>query len=310
LVTSIKDNKHLACIAHGQPADLDGLGGPFKISHIDVPVFLPGTLRASFAETGPTGGKERDIPVEEAIRPPWIDKDVYSAEASEVAEYSKLCVLYRELFHSPSIIHPLLLQTAKPYDGMSVHSVEQAVDYLVASIASKESSTARDSYVGGAGSRQIASLPDVLAPKGWLPEQQADGTHLWKPHKDVAGKWLLGADSVDDFQVSGGFHPNAVTGLRFSEGNESILKSPDEMKFGSKLEFLDLENTSLGSRLQPDTSVSITEEAAIRADPRAPRAYRVKEYADDISGSATLRQVGFGSGIKFITTPPGIGKKG
>ena len=83
-----------------------------------------------------------------------------------------------------------------------------------------------------------------------------------------------------------------------------------KLKFGSRLEFLDLETTrELGSRLMPEEKVTLGEDTSIRLDPRAPRAKRVAEYLQDIGGTSALRKLDFGS-TGFTTTPDGRGGKG
>ena len=124
--------------------------------------------------------------------------------------------------------------------------------------------------------------------------------------------------TTEDYQVSGGFHSNAVTGYRFSTDGTSNVPpgDPDSLKFGSGLEFLDivaLKNSNgtekfLGSRLFEGGEAKISSTEAVRADPRARRANRVKLYIDDIDGSTAIRHVP--AGTFFNRTPSGIGKKG
>ena len=94
------------------------------------------------------------------------------------------------------------------------------------------------------------------------------------------------------------------------------MSNPDDLQFGSGLEFLDivaLKDSSgaekfLGSRLFEGGEAKISSTEAVRADPRARRAKRVKKYIDDIFGSSALRHVP--KGTMFKRTPSGIGKKG
>lgn len=279
-----------------------------------VPVKLPGsTLTATLSPPATGAQYDRSLPVEEAIRPPWIDKDTYSSALSTRDTFTKLDLHYRHLFGSPSIIHRLLVNGTTPYDGMDVHSVEQAVDFIVADAGSiiDEPETVLNSYTSALTTRPIASLPDVLAPKGYVPSKDTLGRIHWTFDPSLRSK--------ADLQVSGGFHSNAVTGLRFSkDGKNSNADgvSPSDLEFGAALEFLDLVGLTgpdgtprvLGSRLTEGEAEEINSATAVRADPRAPRAKRVKRYLDDINGSSALRQVP--DGVTFIKTPPGVGRKG
>lgn len=279
----------------------------FGTSQINVPILLPGdTLTVAYAESQGSVAGSRDLPIEEAIRPPFIDKGVYTNAPSNTEGYAKIDLLYRHLFNSPSIIHSLLQASATPYDGMDVHSVEQAVDYVVATAATQEDGDSQRSYAAAITSRPIASLPDILAPKGWVPTLKSDGTYQWNSTKSPSGVWGV---EKDDIKLTGGFHSNAVTGRHNGLSGTSEVSSPGEtLKFGSRLEFLDLENT-LASRLQTEAKVTLGEDASIRLDPRAPRAERVKEYVADIGGTSALRKLDFGS-TGFIRTPSGRGEKG
>jgi len=280
---------------------------PIRYSTASIAIKLPGsTLTVSLAPAASSVSYDRSLPVEEAIRPPWIDKNTYSAQKSDVEGLTKLDLHYAHLFGSPSIISTLLREGATPYDGMDIHSVEQAVDYLVADAGTRsaEEDSVLNSYTTALTTRPIATLQDVLAPKGYLPETK-QGQRVWKLDESLK--------SSVDLQVSGGFHSNAVTGLRFSKGGESKvegLSDINELEYGSALEFLDLVGTAspLGSRLSPGQADSISSADAVRADPRAPRAKRVKRYLDEINGSSSLRQVP--DGVTFIKTPPGVGREG
>lgn len=286
---------------------------PLYISAV-IPIKLPGsTLTATLSPPATGAEYDRSLPVEEAIRPPWIDKDTYSSALSTKDTFTKLDLHYRHLFGSPSIIHRLLLNEATPYDGMDVHSVEQAVDFIVADAGSliDEPDVVLNSYTSALTTRPIASLSDVLAPKGYLPVRDSLGRISWQFDESLTSK--------QDLQVSGGFHSNAVTGLKFSKDGKSSNAdgvSPDSLEFGAALEFLDLVGLTgpdgtprvLGSRLTEGEAEEISSATAVRADPRAPRAKRVKRYLDDINGSSALRQVP--NGVTFIKTPPGVGRKG
>lgn len=287
---------------------------PLYISAV-VPIRLPGsTLTATLSPPATGVSYDRSLPVEEAIRPPWIDKNTYSSARSTKAGFTKLDLQYLHLFGSPSIIHRLLLGQATPYDGMDVHSVEQAVDFIVADAGtlSDEPDKVLNSYTAALTTRPIATLPDILAPKGYLPKRDSLGRIYWERDSSLTSK--------EQLQVSGGFHSNAVTGLKFSKdgknSNVDGLTNIDDLEFGAALEFLDLVGVKgpdgtprvLGSRLSDGQAEEISSATAVRADPRAPRAKRVKRYLDDINGSSALRQVP--NGVTFIKTPPGVGRKG
>jgi len=280
-----------------------------------IPVKLPGSTLVATLKPPATGPNfDKDLPVEEAIRPPWMDKNTYSSELSPTATFTKLDLHYEHLFGSPSIIHRLLINEATPYDGMKVHSVEQAVDLMVAEAGAitDEPQTVLNSYTSALTTRPIATLPDILAPKGFIPKSDGSGGIVWTFDASLISK--------EDLQVSGGFHSNAVTGLKFSKDGTTSkvegLNSIGELEFGAALEFLDLvglkdssgQTKVLGSRLSSGEAEEISSATAVRADPRAPRAKRVKRYLDDINGSSALRQVP--DGVTFIKTPPGVGRKG
>lgn len=283
-----------------------------SVLSVAVAVNLPGSeLKITYAAPPDVGGSVRGLPVEEAIRPPWVDDEFYSSKVSSSdPTKTNLDLLYEHLFHSPSIIHRLLLADAKPYDDMDVHSVEQAVDFLEADAGQFDTDSARNTYTDGITSRPIASLPDLLAPKGYLPRIES-GEIVWKDYRSSTM-------TTEDYQVSGGFHSNAVTGYRFSTDGTSNVPAgdPDSLRFGSGLEFLDivaLKNSNgtekfLGSRLFEGGEAKISSTEAVRADPRARRANRVKLYIDDIDGSTAIRHVP--AGTFFNRTPSGIGKKG
>jgi len=301
--------EHKALAAFGEMSEIYDIGaiqsdptGRFAPVQIDVPVLLPGdTLTIAYKGSSGSVAGSRDLPIEEAIRPPFIDKGVYTNAPSEEEGYSKIDLLYGHLFGSPSVIHNLLLAGATPYDGMDIHSVEQAVDYIVATASIQEGT--QQSYVSALTSRNIASLPDILAPKGWKPKPASEGGYLWEYDAGTSAK---------DIKLTGGFHSNAVTGKSHIglKGVSEISEVGQKLKFGSRLEFLDLETTrELGSRLMPEEKVTLGEDTSIRLDPRAPRAKRVTEYLQDIGGTSALRKLDFGS-TGFTTTPDGRGGKG
>jgi len=280
----------------------------YGLIQVNVPVLLPGdTLTISYEGSQGSVAGSRDLPIEEAIRPPFIDKGVYTNAPSDTEGYAKIDLLYRTLFSSPSVIHSLLLAGATPYDGMNIHSVEQAVDYIVTSAGIQTEGDSQRSYATSVTSRPIASLPDILAPKGWVPTLLEDGTYRWEMQVSP----LTGEPNTaeGDIQLTGGFHSNAVTGRHFGlHGTSEVGEVGPNLKFGSMLEFLDLDST-LGSRLKPDAKVTLGEDTSIRLDPRAPRASRVMEYVQDIGGNSALRKLDFGS-VGFKRTPSGIGDKG
>lgn len=312
VLNTVKDNGSLAAFVHtkntNEAIDVTPnapVSYPPVVDKVDILIQLPGSkLEVVVASTGSIGGRNATIPVEEAIRPPWIDKNVYSAEVSDdEPTQSKICKLYNHLFHSPSVINELLAVEATPYDGMQVHSVEQAVDYLIASASTMKELA--NTYAGAQTSRKVASMMDVLAPKGYLPTETSDGGYFWKK-SDTADVEFMNEDSL---QVSGGFHSNAVTGYSYAQEPDQSQMTLAGLKFGSQLEFLDL-SSPLGSRLQPDAKASIAGEGvSIRMDPRAPRAFRVKKYVDDIGGVTALRHTAQ-AGTNFIKTPKGKGKLG
>ena len=286
----VQDSKALGVFPHfvGYSQPDAGLGPTFEagsdpyVDYFDVAIQIPGSeIRCEMEAADTDSVSSGTLPVEEAIRPPWIDKDTYSAQKLDGTNLN-IDKIYQELFGCNSILNALDVQSeAKPYGQFTVFSVEQAVDYLVATASSLETSTAVNSYIEGLQSRPIATLMDVLAPKGTYPNTQT-GTRRWVQSPEVL-------TDERDLQVSGGFHSNAVCGSKYSRDGDTNLNSAN-LQFGARLEFLDIVGLDLGSRLLPTSTATIDSSSAIRADPRAPRASRVSLYLDDINGAAALRQ--------------------
>lgn len=286
----VQDNKALGVFPHfatySQPDA--GLGPTFEagsdpyVDYFDVAIQIPGSeIRCEMEAADTDSVSSGTLPVEEAIRPPWIDKDTYSAQKLDGTNLN-IDKIYQELFGCNSILNALDGQSAaKPYGQFTVFSVEQAVDYLVATISSLKTSSAANSYIEGLQFRPIATLMDVLAPKGTYPSTKT-GTRRWVQSPEVL-------TDERDLQVSGGFHSNAVCGSKYSRDGSTNLNSAN-LQFGARLEFLDIVGLDLGSRLLPTSTATIDSSSAIRADPRAPRASRVSLYLDDINGAAALRQ--------------------
>lgn len=93
------------------------------------------------------------LPLEEGIRPPWIS-DEYSNE--NIGE------LYQKLLGCGSVIDAC--HSADPLPGLSIRSVEQAVDDLVRdySAVSDEGASSSDGWIAAMTSRGYATLPRAI----------------------------------------------------------------------------------------------------------------------------------------------------
>lgn len=92
------------------------------------------------------------LPLEEAIRPPWIS-DEYSNQ--------NVGKLYREMLGCGSLID---LYDLQPEEGFAYQSITQTVDFLVAeySQVSNEGSSSSDSFIQSKTQRSYASIPQVI----------------------------------------------------------------------------------------------------------------------------------------------------
>jgi hypothetical protein len=100
-----------------------------------------------------------------------------------------------------------------------------------------------------------------------------------------------------------------VCGYDFPADLRTSNLDVSSLQFGAQLEFLDIVGLKLGSRLLPNAEASIDSTEAVRADPRAPRAFRVSQYVEDIQGASALRNGSLFFPI-FTKTPAGKGKIG
>jgi len=252
---------------------------------IEQVYWLPGdSFIAKFAPAMTKGGNRR-IPLEEAIMPPWVSDEYKNAEIGEK--------IYGIILGCDSIMR-FIPSGAKPYDNLSNHSVEQAVDTLVSQF-SQYTSSGRDiawDWIYHSTKRPVANFNDILLPKGVYQSASGAVTELSASEKK---------DKVKMF-FSGGFHSAAVCGTSYSKKSST--------HYGFSLEYLDIVNVKMASRMNTSKKAVIDKSEATHLDPRGERARRIIKYRNSISGSNALKSLGSRNVHQVTKFEIGIGKKG
>jgi len=247
--------------------------------------WLPGNSFIAKFSPAMTKGGNRRIPLEEAIMPPWVSDEYKNAEVGDK--------VYKIMLGCDSIMK-FIPSAAKPYDNLSNHSVEQAVDTLVSAF-SNYSDSGRDKawdWIYHATKRPVASFNDILLPKGFYQSANGAVTELSAAQKK---------NKVNMF-FSGGFHSAAVCGTSYSKKSST--------HYGFSLEYLDIVDVKMASRMNTSNKAVIDKSEATHLDPRGERAIRVIKYRNSISGSTALKSLGSRNVHIATKYEIGIGKKG